>query len=162
MPASASVVISFKISIFALSNTTELSSRKVLTTLWLALKLVSLHYQIQQQSDTRLNNLVVISFKISIFALSNTTKASNCIMMTLLWLALKLVSLHYQIQRAEQRCQKERVVISFKISIFALSNTTLKNLRKSFLLLWLALKLVSLHYQIQLLTKNRLKASGCD
>ena len=67
---------------------------------------------------------VVISFKISIFALSNTTCQDVQKQLNKLWLALKLVSLHYQIQHIKDVSQAIRVVISFKISIFALSNTT--------------------------------------
>ena len=92
--------------------------------MWLALKLVSLHYQIQQRFEWVRYLQVVISFKISIFALSNTTLAAYCQTLVLLWLALKLVSLHYQIQQEAGEKPLLTVVISFKISIFALSNTT--------------------------------------
>ena len=53
-------------------------------------------------------------------------------------------------------------MISFKISIFALSNTTGSGQPLGARALWLALKLVSLHYQIQLdgISTNVLK--GCD
>ena len=68
--------------------------------------------------------MVVISFKISIFALSNTTTSICSVSAKLLWLALKLVSLHYQIQPSVVLLAVKWVVISFKISIFALSNTT--------------------------------------
>ena len=44
----------------------------------------------------------MISFKISIFALSNTTRKMKLIEPDVLWLALKLVSLHYQIQPNKQ------------------------------------------------------------
>ena len=66
-----------------------------------------------------------------------------------MWLALKLVSLHYQIQHSNIQGWKLPVVISFKISIFALSNTTSDRYSTGHHQLWLALKLVSLHYQIQ-------------
>ena len=46
------------------------------------------------------------------------------IVIPVLWLALKLVSLHYQIQPLDKDDNASVVVISFKISIFALSNTT--------------------------------------
>ena len=77
--------------------------------LWLALKLVPLHYQIQLVVEDSLNKAVVISFKISIFALSNTTDKWTDEIGLALWLALKLVSLHYQIQppalsQSQQRC----------------------------------------------------------
>ena len=42
----------------------------------------------------------------------------------LLCFALKLVSLHYQTQLSMLSYDLERVVICFKISIFALSDTT--------------------------------------
>ena len=58
-----------------------------------------MHYQIQQLLELLIKEYVVISFKISIFALSNTTLVDMA-----LW--------------------EDVVVISFKISIFALSNTT--------------------------------------
>ena len=142
-------MISFKISIFALSNTTGNYILKPKVKLWLALKLVSLHYQIQPSQNNEVRSRVVISFKISIFALSNTTY-NTCTEYTLmLWLALKLVSLHYQIQLIFLRKSIILVVISFKISIFALSNTTLGYIAHMPIKLWLALKLVSLHYQIQ-------------
>ena len=145
-------MISFKISIFALSNTTKLTSEYSHLKLWLALKLVSLHYQIQRVSCMRLRWYVVISFKISIFALSNTTCNPKSGIKLLLWLALKLVSLHYQIQLCGLLLLCPWVVISFKISIFALSNTTDDTSWLMHSLLWLALKLVSLHYQIQLVS----------
>ena len=130
--------------------------------MWLALKLVSLHYQIQllPKFSTRVN--VVISFKISIFALSNTTTTLYKRRREALWLALKLVSLHYQIQLTIKQIKRKTVVISFKISIFALSNTTHTNDIAMARRLWLALKLVSLHYQIQLVVELLSTSSCCD
>ena len=119
------VVISFKISIFALANTTLLGC-------------------------VQAEQLVVISFKISIFALANTTRGCIGNRRTALWLALKLVSLHWQIQLSYINSLSAQVVISFKISIFALANTTVLGGYIKFHELWLALKLVSLHWQIQL------------
>ena len=142
-------MISFKISIFALSNTTGNCLRRKYLRLWLALKLVSLHYQIQHIPITYPWHGVVISFKISIFALSNTTYMYTSSLQERLWLALKLVSLHYQIQQFPSKRGESNVVISFKISIFALSNTTSRGDGLRNVSLWLALKLVSLHYQIQ-------------
>ena len=143
-------MISFNISIFALSNTTVVNITRNGGMLWLALKLVSLHYQIQLIQKYPPRQPVVISFKISIFALSNTTPRQDRFHQDELWLALKLVSLHYQIQPQRIASNCDEVVISFKISIFALSNTTLINKSGMQDALWLALKLVSLHYQIQL------------
>ena len=155
-------MISFKISIFALSNTTLTCLLLYEWVLWLALKLVSLHYQIQPNHARLHSPIVVISFKISIFALSNTTFPSEFWTTNLLWLALKLVSLHYQIQHAGFSRRLWRVVISFKISIFALSNTTDMSKFATHIMLWLALKLVSLHYQIQLNTDTKDLFFGCD
>jgi len=56
----------------------------------------------------------------------------------------------------------ERVVICFKISIFALSDTTEVGFLCGCRLLWFALKLVSLHYQTQR-SKTMVEAiAGCD
>ena len=48
-----------------------------------------------------------------------------------MWLALKLVSLHYQIQQTRETSNVATVVISFKISIFALSNTTIVSVNEA-------------------------------
>ena len=69
--------------------------------------------------------VVVICFKISIFALSDTTICDFILGKEQLWFALKLVSLHYQTQQEIGEDKTEHVVICFKISIFALSDTTI-------------------------------------
>ena len=120
-----SVVICFKISIFALSDTTQDVFFDSLQELWFALKLVSLHYQTQRINKPTYREFVVICFKISIFALSDTTIIAIAGIAHGLWFALKLVSLHYQTQLWVTWRSRESVVICFKISIFALSDTTI-------------------------------------
>ena len=93
--------------------------------MWFALKLVSLHYQTQRVDIRYTDKEVVICFKISIFALSDTTDGSKDVIISSLWFALKLVSLHYQTQPAICALRRLAVVICFKISIFALSDTTI-------------------------------------
>ena len=155
-------MICFKISIFALSDTTLSCSSKRSIKLWFALKLVSLHYQTQLSSCRYDSVYVVICFKISIFALSDTTPCFLNISPSVLWFALKLVSLHYQTQPSRITNSLTAVVICFKISIFALSDTTITALRTNCLKLWFALKLVSLHYQTQRLRKKQAWQLRCD
>ena len=155
-------MISFKINIFVLSNTTTLLSVPYLVLLWLALKLVSLHYQIQQEITKINHQSVVISFKISIFALSNTTNDLKNVLGHPLWLALKLVSLHYQIQQITPTIDNLIVVISFKISIFALSNTTYHQVVCQWRKLWFAWKFVPLWYQQQLKRSWIVLQHSCD
>ena len=57
---------------------------------------------------------------------------------------------------------KKPIVIRFKINIFALSDTTMEDYGKSYLLLWFALKLVSLHYQTQLNNICVVSSISCD
>ena len=75
--AAIKVVICFKISIFALSDTTRWCMNIQTEALWFALKLVSLHYQTQQTLVYQFTQGVVICFKISIFALSDTTPSAD-------------------------------------------------------------------------------------
>ena len=140
----------FKISIFVLSNTTQVLLKGALIMLWIALKLVSLYYQTQPCLTNWLIRAVVNCFKISIFVLSNTTKSRPLINPTPLWIALKLVSLYYQTQLVRWFRYWNIVVNCFKISIFVLSNTTFCFSTFESVMLWIALKLVSLYYQTQL------------
>ena len=108
---------------FILENT--ISTNKLISTfwLWITLKLVSLYYQTQLWSNTCFVRCVVNCFKISI--------------------------LYYQIQRSSHVIARKSVVNCFKISIFVLSDTTCGGFQKVLEVLWIALKLVSLYYQIQ-------------
>ena len=155
-------MICFKISIFALSDTTSDFKPYNRTPLWFALKLVSLHYQTQLQSFDTIEEAVVICFKISIFALSDTTYRVFGKLAEVLWFALKLVSLHYQTQRLIKNIIKMKVVICFKISIFALSDTTCRCKTHVTRWLWFALKLVSLHYQTQPERRGWKEPKCCD
>ena len=127
---------------------------------------------------------VVICLKISIFVVSNTTCAKAPIAPPALWFAWKFLSLWYQTQLkgmaqyTKQSCDLLEnfylcgikhnrwhghssfaiVVICLKISIFVVSNTTLRNSRICSRQLWFAWKFLSLWYQTQHLTEIELSS----
>ena len=92
------VVNCFQISIFAVANTTPLTTSYYSIWLWIAFKLVSLQLQTQQLSPAMTSLHVVNCFQISIFAVANTTVARNQSYLRRLWIAFKLVSLQLQTQ----------------------------------------------------------------
>ena len=83
------------------------------------------------------------------FIFENTISTNKLISPFWLWITLKLVSLYYQTQLWSNTCFVRCVVNCFKISIFVLSDTTSRLVPKDVFKLWIALKLVSLYYQIQ-------------
>ena len=87
---------------------------------------------------------VVICFKIRIFALRQTSPELYLPHVPLLWFALKFVSL--RLDKHRERCCRHarRVVICFKIRIFALRQTSTIKISWTLGLLWFALKFVSL------------------
>ena len=119
-----SVVICLKISIFVVSNTTNIAFQSGDKLLWFAWKFLSLWYQTQLYSlhwrmtmscdllenfylcgikhnlknQRQILKTVVICLKISIFVVSNTTSSNRCHCLRLLWFAWKFLSLWYQTQ----------------------------------------------------------------
>ena len=118
------VVICWKISIFAPAKTTTNYGFHNTNMLWFAEKLVSLHQQKQLIGQTSHVRTVVICWKISIFAPAKTTRSHHRIIAYMLWFAEKLVSLHQQKQQIYRIHQFYKVVICWKISIFAPAKTT--------------------------------------
>ena len=119
-----SVVNSFQISIFAISETTFRMWHILISSLWIAFKLVSLPYRKQRLRGDKAWFPVVNSFQISIFAISETTFCRESSSVSSLWIAFKLVSLPYRKQPDFLWKLKSVVVNSFQISIFAISETT--------------------------------------
>ena len=95
----STVVICWKISIFAPAKTTAIGVILIIASLWFAEKLVSLHQQKQQLLRLFASPLVVICWKISIFAPAKTTWTLKRLAVSRLWFAEKLVSLHQQKQQ---------------------------------------------------------------
>ena len=89
--------------------------------------------------------MVVICFKIRIFAQRQTSIVHDTVSRKELWFALKFVSLHKDKHHLNLLSLRVFVVICFKIRIFAQRQTS--NLTKSTgnSKLWFALKFVSLH-----------------
>ena len=106
--------------------------------------------------------MVVICWKISIFAPAKTTKNNLKTLNIMLWFAEKLVSLHQQKQLNLITTIINQVVICWKISIFAPAKTTKNWRHQQIKLLWFAEKLVSLHQQKQLFCYIYFANVGCD
>ena len=119
------VVNCLQISIFALSQTTEWRFFAPVRQLWIAYKLVSLHYRKQRNPARFFSHWVVNCLQISIFALSQTTCIVLGVEQMRLWIAYKLVSLHYRKQLTVTGELLIAVVNCLQISIFALSQTTI-------------------------------------
>ena len=143
------VVNCSQISIFASRTTTKHDTPTTSGVLWIALKLVSLRRERQRFNSFYWIRFVVNCSQISIFASRTTTTSSVPPCSTLLWIALKLVSLRRERQRHLYRSQSRCVVNCSQISIFASRTTTghLPNVWAG--LLWIALKLVSLRRERQ-------------
>ena len=88
-----SVVICFKIRIFALRQTSRGRRGKSPSRLWFALKFVSLRLDKHHYVDDDSDKDVVICFKIRIFALRQTSHQNILYHEVRLWFALKFVSL---------------------------------------------------------------------
>ena len=128
----------------------------------------------------RLQELLVVNcFQNRIFALSFTTilegygggeccellsESYLCIIVhnffwtghlcTWLWIAFRIVSLHYRSQRMVKYYFIIRVVNCFQNRIFALSFTTRHPTSRRLRELWIAFRIVSLHYRSQPISKR--------
>jgi len=91
----------------------------------------------------------VICLKTRTFAVSQTTHFSLSRLIWLLWFAWKLVLLQYRKQHFTYFYTSLYVVICLKTRTFAVSQTTLIDLRLICFLLWFAWKLVLLQYRKQ-------------
>ena len=169
------VVNCFQNRIFALSFTTTFNSSSDKAALWIAFRIVSLHYRSQQLLVTLLHLVVVNCFQNRIFALSFTTRVIHSCYHNKLWIAFRIVSLHYRSQHfgfskvQKEGCELlsesylciivhnliwtlelwEPVVNCFQNRIFALSFTTFWLFSNSEKGLWIAFRIVSLHYRSQ-------------
>ena len=156
--------------------------------LWIAFRIVSLHYLLQQDSSTKHFSLscellsesylciifynsipgvsvlwaVVNCFQNRIFALSFTTESVTLIAPAGLWIAFRIVSLHYLLQPSQRHCFFRVVVNCFQNRIFALSFTTEVSDTFDVLLLWIAFRIVSLHYLLQHLEALYPEAFRCE
>ena len=183
-----SVVICWKIRIFAYWTTPNIESDIRTCMLWFAEKFVSL--LIEQHQDRRgvLREAVVICWKIRIFAYWTTPDGGIGLLRLQLWFAEKFVSLLIEqhpppkVGHGHGRCdllknsylcllnnttQQERlrvlyVVICWKIRIFAYWTTPYQLWRRKKGLLWFAEKFVSLLIEQHLGTNTPGLSSGCD
>ena len=155
-------MICFKILIFVTTDTTALSFNADGTRLWFALKFLSLLLQIQRFAMKAGHYLVVICFKILIFVTTDTTISAEKIAKTLLWFALKFLSLLLQIQRRACQPHSVLVVICFKILIFVTTDTTSEIWLPPRAPLWFALKFLSLLLQIQQSDWGLTARMSCD
>ena len=137
-------MICFKIRIFALRQTSQYAIDVIDSLLWFALKFVSLRLDKHLNPQTPPREVVVICFKIRIFALRQTSSCLSFNIICSLWFALKFVSLRLDKHQTDKSNIGLSVVICFKIRIFALRQTSKPTNRTSACRLWFALKFVSL------------------
>ena len=138
-------MICFKIRIFAQRQTSSRCQVAVVWQLWFALKFVSLHKDKHRLMVYGWDQPVVICFKIRIFAQRQTSLCNQVRQQVPLWFALKFVSLHKDKHQDDDLTELATVVICFKIRIFAQRQTSIIQQVYQDLLLWFALKFVSLH-----------------
>ena len=131
------VVICFKIRIFAQRQTSKCMPWMITLWLWFALKFVSLHKDKHQANGLQHWHVVVICFKIRIFAQRQTSFKKELIDSLTLWFALKFVSLHKDKHRFTSKCVQKGV-------------------------LWFALKFVSLHKDKHRKWPPRHELDSCD
>ena len=113
--------------------------------MWFALKFVSLHKDKHPVLQVSISIIVVICFKIRIFAQRQTSRSERLHDVRRLWFALKFVSLHKDKHLLSTWEKWRKVVICFKIRIFAQRQTSIRWEVFELLQLWFALKFVSLH-----------------
>ena len=155
-------MICWKISIFAQAYTSSEIYVCHFCRLWFAEKIVSLHKHIHLSKDAATWPLVVICWKISIFAQAYTSDNEETISSIQLWFAEKLVSLHKHIHPKETEQQTMEVVICWKISIFAQAYTSRISWWVLMWQLWFAEKLVSLHKHIHRWRNSPSSSRRCD
>ena len=155
-------MICWKISIFAQAYTSSEIYVCHFCRLWFAEKIVSLHKHIHLSKDAATWPLVVICWKISIFAQAYTSDNEETISSIQLWFAEKLVSLHKHIHPKETEQQTMEVVICWKISIFAQAYTSGELMALAEQQLWFAEKLVSLHKHIHPASLGGSWCGSCD
>ena len=130
--------------------------------LWFAFILVTLHYWEQLLNITNYDDLVVICFHFSNFALLGTAASQAKERFVLLWFAFILVTLHYWEQLRVNLSNLHSVVICFHFSNFALLGTASRWISREVCLLWFAFILVTLHYWEQLFHRWFLSQLRCD
>ena len=117
-------MICFKIRIFAQRQTSSWWKERPSLMLWFALKFVSLHKDKHLPIFNYLMQAVVICFKIRIFAQRQTSASAWRSARMELWFALKFVSLHKDKHLLSYIHIQHKVVICFKIRIFAQRQTS--------------------------------------
>ena len=158
------------------------------TQLWIAFRIVSLHYRSQPKLISATQDIVVNCFQNRIFALSFTTftvfsrccvSVVNCFQNRIfalsfttffeivyqkrrLWIAFRIVSLHYRSQRlggiidAEHGCE---LLSESYLCIIVHNNQILLWYPNG---LWIAFRIVSLHYRSQPFLKFSTNNGGCE
>jgi len=182
------VVNCFQNRIFALSFTTLSELNGDYYKLWIAFRIVSLHYRSQHQLIDNPITFVVNCFQNRIFALSFTTCIIDYGLLHKLWIAFRIVSLHYRLQPTHRRdghkysCEllsesylciivynwrrehisHSLVVNCFQNRIFALSFTTWPVDTSLPPALWIAFRIVSLHYRLQQVIAVNVSRCSCE
>ena len=108
------------------------------------------------------NSLVVICWKIRIFAYWTTPKRFWSFKRNTLWFAEKFVSLLIEQHQQRNNGIKKKVVICWKIRIFAYWTTPSHGYLINGIALWFAEKFVSLLIEQHLRCSNAFKMTGCD
>ena len=130
--------------------------------LWIAFRIVSLHYRSQPMSTLEPISNVVNCFQNRIFALSFTTtkrfikKMSGCELLSESYLCIIVHN------RPFGHTKLPLVVNCFQNRIFALSFTTVCRWSKRDTELWIAFRIVSLHYRSQQLDTMSTSLDGCE
>ena len=130
--------------------------------LWFAEKFVSLLIEQHHQRKRHQSRRVVICWKIRIFAYWTTPAWIKGTKIFLLWFAEKFVSLLIEQHHQRKRHQSRRVVICWKIRIFAYWTTPAWIKGTKIFLLWFAEKFVSLLIEQHRITPATFTPACCD
>ena len=139
-----SVVICWKIRIFAYWTTPSLKRNTSHWLLWFAEKFVSLLIEQHHVRKNLFTVIVVICWKIRIFAYWTTPFVVNWCLRKVLWFAEKFVSLLIEQHLCRILPWRQYVVICWKIRIFAYWTTPTRPRKRVWTALWFAEKFVSL------------------
>ena len=156
------VVICWKIRIFAYWPTPRRISRDNVGGLWFAEKFVSLLIEQHHLERFNIRVVVVICWKIRIFAYWTTPSNFDLSVAVMLWFAEKFVSLLIEQHRSGHLDAQALVVICWKIRIFAYWTTPLAHGVVTQVQLWFAEKFVSLLIEQHLTATQLSKLVRCD
>ena len=130
--------------------------------LWIAFRIVSLHYRSQQQQRRPWVDQGCELLSESYLCIIVHNWRTFVLIVDWLWIAFRIVSLHYRSQLWMRLLRRLMVVNCFQNRIFALSFTTSPTSSNPGCKLWIAFRIVSLHYRSQREVEDNVNFFSCE